>query len=314
LFAPVTIDPGAHFTFQSGGKLTVKFDGGALTADAAGDDPIVFEGATAASGYWETIEIESNNPNNVFANVTVRDGGSGDWADMWVREDARVSVTNSTFANSATWGLRVEDGATLSSFADNTFRENGAAGIRVGAKAVGSLDGASTYVGNNADDVIEVVGSDVEDEGTWPATDAPYFFTDNTRLFAPITVNPGAHITVESGGKLTVKESGGALTADARDGPPITFEGAVDEPGHWETIEVESNNPSNVLDNVEIAFAGDNGWWGAVYVRDGARAAVRNSTIRDNAAWGIVVEEGATFDGSNNTYENNGEGDIDDRS
>ncbi|MEF8776226.1 MAG: right-handed parallel beta-helix repeat-containing protein [Haloarculaceae archaeon] len=310
LFAPITVDPGAHFIFAEGAKLTVKEEGG-LTANGESDQEIVFEGNAESPGYWETIEVESNNPDNVLDNVVVRDAGGGDWAGVWIRGDARCSVTNSTFENSATWGLLAEGGATLPEFSNNEFAGNETAPLSTATTVVASLDAESTYAGDNGNDRIEVNGTDVESEGTWPATDAPYYFEDNSRLFASITVDPGAHFQFAEGAKLTVKE-GGSLSADAGDGDTIVFQGATDSPGYWETIEIESNNPDNVLDNVEVANGGS-GDWANVWVRGGARAAISNSTFRDSATWGIVVEDGANVELSNNTYQDNAESGIDDR-
>ncbi len=312
LFAPITIDPGAQFTFQSGGKLTVKSSGGSLTADASDGDPITFEGATATPGYWQTIEFESNNPNNVLNNVEVAHGGGGDWANVWVQDDARLSVQNATFAESDTYGLVVENGATLPEFATNTFSNNGTAPLRVSATVVGMLDSGSTYVGGNGNDHIEVNNADVEDEATWPATDAPYFFKNNTKLFTPITIDPGAQFTFQDGGKLTVKSNGGALTADAGGGETISFVGASATPGYWQTIEIESNTPDNVFNNVEVAHGGG-GDWANIWIQDDAQATVQNSLIRESATFGIVAESGSVFNGSNNTYQNNASGGIDQR-
>ncbi|WP_254832523.1 twin-arginine translocation signal domain-containing protein [Haloglomus salinum] len=307
LLAPVSVDRGARFTFAEGGKLTVKPEG-SLAASGTSERPIVFEGDEEVPGYWQTIEFESNNPDNELSNVVVRDAGGGDWANVWVQGGARLSVSNSTFANSATWGLVAEDGATLPEFATNTFTGNETAPLSVSTTLVGALDAGSTYAGDNGADRIEVDGTDVESEATWPATDAPIYLQGNSRLFAPVSVDSGAQFTFAEGGKLTVKPEG-ALSADAGDGEPIVFEGAEQSPGYWQTIEFESNNPDNVLDNVEVAYGGG-GDWANVWVQNGARLSLTNSRLANSATWGLVVEGGATFEGRNNVYENNAEGGI----
>ena len=178
---------------------------------------------------------------------------------------------------------------------------------------MGSLDDDSTYAGGNATDHVEVNEAAVEEAATWPATGAPLFFEGTSQLYAPVSVEPGAHVQFEDGGGLAVKSDGGALIADAGGGEPITFEGATASPGHRKMPEFESDEADNLLDNVTVAHAGHDGWPG-VLVRSGARAVVRNSTIRNSASWGVVIEDGATLDGSNNTFENNADGDIDERS
>jgi hypothetical protein len=122
-----------------------------------------------------------------------------------------------------------------------------------------------------------------------------------------VTVDPGAQFTFGEGAKLTVKENGGVLTADAGGAETISFVGARSAPGHWRAIEIESDDPDNVLDNVEVAHGGS-GNWANVWVSEGARATVTNSLLRDSATHGIVVGADATFDGSDNVHRNNADG------
>jgi hypothetical protein len=307
LFSAVSVDPGAQVRFSAGSKLTVKSEG-SLTAEGTSDAPIAFTGADGTPGYWETIEFESNNADNVLRYVEVADAGGGNWANVWVQGSGRLTVENSTFANSATWGLVVEDGATLPSFASNTFSGNGTAALRVATTLLGSLDAASTYADGNENDWIEVPSADVESDATWPAPDAPYYFDGNHRLFSAVSVDPGATFQFSSGSKLTVK-SEGSLNAEGTSDAPIAFTGADGTPGYWETIEFESNNSDNVFRNAEVADAGG-GNWANVWVQGSARLTLESSTLRNSATFGIVVEDGAAFDGSGNVYQNNGEGGI----
>jgi hypothetical protein len=308
LRADVAVDPGANFQFTEGSKLTVK-GSGTFAADAGDGEPVTMVGTAAEPGHWKGIELESDNDNR-FANVEVAHGGHGDWADLWVRGDARVSVTNSTFRDSATWGIVVKDGADVPEFSTNEFAGNGTAALRAATTVLGSLDAGSTYAGGNGTDVIDVPNADVESEATWPATDAPYRFDGNHKLRADVAVDPGANFQFTEGSKLTVKGSG-TFAADAGDGEPVTMVGTAAEPGHWKGIELESDN-DNRFANVEVAHGG-HGDWADLWVRGDARASVTNSTFRDSATWGIVVKDGADFEGANNTFENNAESGIDDR-
>jgi hypothetical protein len=303
--ATLTIEPGVEVVGKPGSKLTVKGDG-TLQVRGSASDPVWFYGDSRVPGHWEVIEFESDNPNEL-SHAVVHDAGGGDWANVWVQGGARLSVTDSWFANSATWGLVAENGATLD-FARNAFTGNETAPLSVATTLIGSLDSVSLYAGGNGTDHIEVSAADVESEASWPATDAPFFMKGNSRLFAPVTVAPGAHFTFAEGAKLTAKE-GGALSAEAGDGETIVFEGDAESPGYWEVVEFESNNPDNVLDNVEVAYGGGGGW-ANVWVQGGARLSLTNSRLAESATWGIVVDEGANFEGSNNTYVNNAEGGI----
>jgi hypothetical protein len=304
--ATLTIESGVEVVGKQGSRLLVKSDG-TLKSKGEPDTPVWFYGDSLVKGYWQAIEIRSDTGNEL-RNTVVRDAGRGDWANVWVQGGSRLSVSNSTFANSNTWGLVAEADAKLPEFSANEFSGNGAAALRIATPLVGMLDADSTYAGGNENDVIEVLNATVEDDATWPATDAPFLFDGKHRVVGTVTVAPGAEFQFTEGSRLLVKDDG-ALTADAGDGDPIVFEGADETPGHWQAIELRSNTVDNVLDNVVVAHGG-RGDWANVWVQSNARIEMTNSTVRDSGTWGIVVEEGAKFEGSNNTYENNAEGAI----
>jgi len=155
-----------------------------------------------------------------------------------------------------------------------------------------------------------VVSSTIEQDTTWSPEDCPRLALDGNvqvKNGATLTVEADVEVVARAGAKLTVKENGGVLTADAGGAETISFVGARSAPGHWRAIEIESNDPDNVLDNVEVAHGGS-GNWANVWVSEGARATVTNSLLRDSATHGIVVGADATFDGSDNVYRNNTDG------
>jgi len=311
VYAGVTVEPGFHATFEEGGGIAIKESGGSMDIDASDRDTVVFEGAEDEAGHWKMLEFESDDSDNLLDNVEVRNGGYDDWPGVLVREDAGVSIAQSTFANNQTWGLAVESGANVRSLLVNEFLDNGDAGLRISAKEIDALDGRSTFSGNEHQ-YIQVNDASVQNDAIWTPEDVPFFFDDTSLIEARVTVEPGFHATIEEDGGIAVKENTGTLIADASGGDEITFEGATQQAGHWRTLEFESDDSDNLLDNVVVAHAGYDDW-AAVLVRDTARATVRNSTIRDNADVGIKVERNGVFDGTNNTYQNNGQIGLDNR-
>ncbi len=306
--AAVTVEPGASFVFESGGRITVR-DGGSFAAEGESDAPITFEGETATTGFWEGIRLRSNNPNNSFDHVEISHGGQGDWANIYLDDDSQASITNTQSSECSTSGMIATGGTTLREFASNTFEENEFAAIRIPTSLVGSVDADSTYTGGNEHDAVYVSDADVEEDTTW--SEAPYRFEgSNHRVTgAAVTVEPGAEFTFEEGGRITVRD-GGSFAAEGESDAPITFEGATDTRGFWEGIRLRANNPNNSFDNVEVANGGQGGW-ANIYLDDDSQASVTNSTLRASATYGIIVTSGASLDASNNTFENNAEGDID---
>ncbi|MEF8885519.1 MAG: hypothetical protein V5A44_10410 [Haloarculaceae archaeon] len=306
LFAAVSIDPGAELVFGEGARVTV-LEGGSFTAEGTDDSPIVFEGASDTEGYWQGINLRTRSPDNSLDYVEIGQGGAGDWSNLYLSGNAQVSVTNSTFRRCATSGLIAEGGTTLTEFAANEFRDNADAAISIPTTHLGSIDAGSTYAGGNGTDAVFVSSRDVEDDATWPAV--PYRFDGgNHRLFAAVSIDPGAELTFGEGARITVLE-GGSFTAEGTGDSPIVFEGASAAAGHWQGINLRSTNADNSLDNVEVAYGGA-GDWANLYLSGDARASVTNSTFRESATWGLYAEDGVTLEASNNSYENNAEGGV----
>jgi len=306
LFAAVAVDPGAQLSFGEGARITVKAEG-ALTAEGTSEEGITFQGETDTPGYWEGIWIRSNNPNNRFDNVTVTHGGGNNYANIYLGDDARAAVTNSTLRRSATAGLVADNGARLPEFATNEFLNNEGAAIAIPTTLAGAIDADSTYTAENGTDAVAVFSADVEEEATWPA--APYRFTgENHRLFAAVAVDPGAQLSFGEGARITVKE-GGSLTAEGTDDARVTFQGETDTPGYWEGIWIRSDNSNNRFDNTTIAHGGANGY-ANVYLGNDTRAGVTSSRLEHSATYGIYVGNGATLEASNNTFQDNADGDV----
>lgn len=120
--APVTVDPGASFTFAQGSLLSVE-QGGSLNAVGTANDPITFEGETDVSGFWGGIEVVSLEPDNVFDHCEIANGGSGGWANVYIQDSGMATVRNSTLRDSSTYAIYVEDGGRLTR-SNNTFSGN----------------------------------------------------------------------------------------------------------------------------------------------------------------------------------------------
>ena len=105
--AGLTIPAGAVVSFCADASIIVT-SSGYLKADGTSADPIVFKGKTSTKGFWDGIRIESNNPNNIFDYVTIRDAG-GYWyfddAGVFVSNTAMLNITNTVIDNCLDEGL-----------------------------------------------------------------------------------------------------------------------------------------------------------------------------------------------------------------
>lgn len=129
----ITVEDGASFYFDDGAFLDVET--GSLSATGSSEG-IVFSGTEAVPGHWEGLFFYSDEA-NVLDNVTVEYGGgrAGNSANVTMLPGSALTLTNSTIAHSADYGLFVIGDVTLSPgdvpslLAQNTFLDNASGDI-----------------------------------------------------------------------------------------------------------------------------------------------------------------------------------------
>ncbi|UCE60854.1 MAG: hypothetical protein JSU63_03710 [Phycisphaerales bacterium] len=128
--ALLTLEPGARLVFNQNEEMTVWSEG-RLSAVGTADVPITFTGAETTSGYWRGLRFyHSNSDQNRLDYVTIEYGG-GYWdGNLYLAstasEPATVEVTNSSFTNSATYGIYIDADSTINDDVEtaNTFANN----------------------------------------------------------------------------------------------------------------------------------------------------------------------------------------------
>ncbi len=293
--ADLTIDPGAQLVFEAGHEMTVD-PNGTLSAVGTETDGIVFTGVEQTNGYWGGLRFyQSNSTSNQLDYVTIQYGG-GYWdADLVVTGSSsnlsRVNVTNCTLSGSETYGLYCDSNGVLSTFNNNTMTGNTLGAAHMDANVVGYLDGDSTYVGNDRDEV-RIWGSSVEQDQTWPAIDGDYFLAGDVTVSAHLTLEAGAQLVFDSGQEMTVDNSG-SMTAVGTETEPIVFTGQEQIVGYWGGLRFyDSNSTDNQLEYVTIEYGG--GYWDAnLYLNASSSEPtlinVTNCTIRYSGSNGIYL-------------------------
>jgi len=303
--ALVTIKPGAVFQFTSGSRMDVELDNGALAAVGKADSIIQFLGTLANPGHWDGIQFYTNNPNNELTYVEVSHGGADGYANVDLKSSASVSITNSEFTMSATYGLDAESNALLNEFSSNTYEDD--AIIRIPANLMGMMDAASTYLGTGGTGHIFVYDDEVTTDQSWAATDAPFRLDGIIDISSDVVVEAGAVVEFTTSSRLDV-EVGGSLNANGTAGNIVYFQGTTDVKGHWDGIQLYTSL-SNQFDYCEIANGGRDGY-ANIYIQSTSNATVNNSTIRDSDTYGVEVESGGSYTESGNTYSGNDDGDV----
>lgn len=308
--AEVTIEEGAILEFASDVRFLIR--DGSIQAVGTANDPIIMRGSTETAGFWRGIEIHSSDVTNVFEYVEIHHAGSSE-----LNSDAKTAIMVEGFAagvlgiehvavsDTVGYGLIVQDGGTLQSFSENTFSNIDGTPVRVAVEQLHKMDSNSTFDSSNTTNHVEVEGGTIADDVTWPALGGvPYFVNDTVTVNGDITVEAGTTVAFASAIRLIVN---GGLIADGSSAE-IVFTGETEQAGYWRGIEWNSSNVTNLLDNVEVSYAGHpNGFSGGYEANmlldgfSGAQLTVRDSTISHGLAHGIVVESGATLttEGSN---------------
>lgn len=307
----LTLSPGAKLQFAQGVSMLVD-TGATLTAKGSAEMPIVFSGAANTKGFWKGIEVRSGGVGNpvtvgaTFDHCVIEDAGGAQWsgaadsrAALYLDSTSAAAITNTTFRNSAHYGLWASDDARLPGFAMNTFVGN-ARVMMLHPDRVGELSGTSTLTGNE-EDVIRVVFGNTDKvsvAATWKSPGVPYWVMDRLNVEATLTIEAGVNIRFAQDRGMIV-DAAGSLTTNGTAAAPVNFSGqnAV-ATGYWQGIRFESNNPQNVLNFTTIAHAGSTRWTGAatsdaaIYVDDGAQVSLKTVTLGPGGGHGVSIASG----------------------
>jgi len=140
---------------------------------------------------------------------------------------------------------------------------------------------------------------------------------DVINIDAQLTVIAGATLVFATDAGLSIRAEG-AIVANGTAAAPITFTSAAGTPaaGDWKGIFINSNSNANSLTNVTVSYAsGENYCCGQadeanVYVNNGGRLTIADSTLSNAQDYGFYAEDGATIKVDNITYSNNADGDM----
>lgn len=318
--AELNVSPGAVIIMCSGASLNIT-GSGYINAVGTAADPIIIKGETESSGFWAGLAVYSNNPNNQLDYVTVKDAGSywaHEFANLYVGSNAKLSLNNSTIANSEDVGMFVHGDGVIVDFANNSF-DNNVTGLKLPSKMIGSLDANTNYDNNNTNSFIHATQSTITVDSEWEPTNTPILMHGTTSVEAGLTVKPGSDIMFEANAGMSV-ETTGWLSAVGTTTEMINFRGRYSTAAYWDGIAFYSNNPNNELNYLSLSDGGS--YWAYEYsnVFVSGSLKVDNCNISNANNYGIYVNSSSslTSGGSlqttpagveaNNTFTNNGAG------
>lgn len=317
----ITVAAGATLTIGAGQIVKVRpFTGddllinGTLVADGAPGQPIIFtsdrddtvggdtnnNGATTGgNGDWNTITFGVTSTANLMDNVEVRYGGTGSTAAV-VLNSAPLTLTNSIIRNSSTSGLRIAGSDPVISVI--TFQDNNASAITMDLASNPAISGVTMI--NNVANTLTLDPGILTGTRLWNDPDIVY------RIAGDITVDVGATLTIGAGQIVKVRPFtgddlfvNGTLIADGAPGQPIIITSDRDDTtggdtnnngatvggnGDWNSITFGTNSTGNILDNVQVRFAGT-GSAAAIILNGNVGLSLTNSIIRASNTNGLRI-------------------------
>ncbi|PSR03486.1 MAG: hypothetical protein BRD50_05825, partial [Bacteroidetes bacterium SW_11_45_7] len=165
-------------------------------------------------------------------------------------------------------------------------------------------DGSCKYENSFASDTLE---SNIESAMTLSSNT---YICGRIQVNAGLTIEEGVTLSLCSGAEIRVNK-GSYLQASGTSAKPITIQGEVDTKGFWKVIEINSNNPKNVLENVQLSNGGGDSFWNNAMVfvnnNNNAQLKVTNTTFSQSKGYGLYAQDGTELNNfSNNTFSNNG--------
>jgi hypothetical protein len=300
----LTVSPGVTIIFAEKTGLTVN-DDQILKAVGTAAEPICLTGEQGKRGFWKGVLFGSTeSAENKLDHVIVEYAGNlvadSQGAAVKATADSRgvkLSLTNTILRESLGWGLSLGGSAVVGAFASNTLTKNTLGPAKVSSEVVGVLDAASSYKGNDRDQLV-VDAQYISKPATWATLDVPYFIDSGLRTSVDWTLSPGTTIIAAMGMsvKLTIEGDTGALIAAGTAAKPITFSCEEQKRGCWEGLLFDgSNNTRNTLAHVTVEHAGnttsdkDSAAVKLTGDSHGVQVKISDTTVRESQGWGLFA-------------------------
>lgn len=285
--ATLILEPGSQVVFTEDAVLIVKGD---LYTEGTSEKPIlmtswrdpdVFENQSgAAPGDWLGVRLENVQSNIKLSYTTIRYGGS-----------IRHKLGCLTLINSSP----VLDHVTLSHCANYPVSSDMASEPEIEQLI---------FENNQPDDAWAIRASSLESgfQRTWEA-----LTTGSGRGPVPrvvlgnLTVKDGASLRLSPGvvvgfSEGTILKVTGKINVEGEPGAPVILtswrdpevsQGGVPQPGDWNGLRLENSHENNILDNLEIRYAGRGGGTRGAVVVVNSSARLTNLAVSDSAWYPI---------------------------
>lgn len=316
--ARLTVMPGVRIQMGPDARIEVTSTG-ALNVEGTENNPIFIEGEEVVKGFWNYIRFRSNNPDNIIRFCTIINGGGSSNiatnAVIVLEDNARLAISNSVIANSASNGIKLRSrDNTLSEFENNRIAECSLYPLHIFGPHLNSMSITNDFTDGNGFNFIQVVDSDIPVNLNIPRVAGSYLFSGTIGLQAAVEIEAGTSVVMGPGARINVSATG-SLRMRGNANNRITITGQEEVNGYWNYIRYQgSNSINNVIEYTDILYGGGNSSsvLNASVIIDGSRLALGHSSIKNAQFYGLKVRNNSTFeDLGNNEFENNNFGNTD---
>ncbi|MDX2432443.1 MAG: PKD domain-containing protein [Bacteroides sp.] len=282
------------------------------------------DGAKSA-GDWDYIYFSTGagtSSRMAYCDIEFGGGYSPSYGMIYL-SGSGLSITNSTISNSETEGISMKGEAAFTECSDNVFEDNTGFPIKIYGNYAHTIGRGNSF--NTASGIL-VAGDHIEQADiTWLNHEVPYIIGGDMDLGSStgskLTIEPGTTVKFSSGSWFRVGAATGAFGSLVADGDPenmITFSSAAPEgfgaAGDWDGIWFASGTGNNsILNYCNITDGGGyTSSSGNLIIQNKAAGVpvISNCQISNSAAWGIYLKSGSDPALTDNNFENNALGDI----
>ena len=126
VYADMQITEGTEIHMGPGAAVNV-YSAGSLNMSGTPTERVTIKGGQEVEGFWSHIQYDdSNNPNNVIEYTDISHGGSSSTrpANLYLRQSAQVTMSNSSSNYSQAYGVDGVASATFNDGGGNTYEGN----------------------------------------------------------------------------------------------------------------------------------------------------------------------------------------------
>ncbi|WKN41287.1 right-handed parallel beta-helix repeat-containing protein [Tunicatimonas pelagia] len=311
------IGPGVEIHFENHGMFSVGSErvglSGKVVAQGTEAEPIVL---TASEDSWRGVTFErgtSLTSSLQYCRIEkVKSSEGSELSGVVNIFDSEVSMEHCTISGEKSHSVYVDETGHFGKFANNELGNPQRYSIRMPIEKIPTIGEGNTFSGQKR---VEVFGSYVTEDATWPGLAVPYYTDSWLRVGSDagntLTLSPG--VTIEFGSSYglevgkTPSESKGTLVANGTAEKPIVLTTGKPD-AKWGGVQFGTNTGANsILNHCEVKMATI-----PVYIEDvplGGVPVLSNSLFSDASSYGIIIDNSSPTL-RNNTFANNSSGDT----